>query len=219
MFFVRLARRLTHFLTARTRSGALYEVDTRLRPSGRAGLLVTSVDAFERYQRENAWTWEHQALLRARPVAGDAGVAREFERIRAATLIERVDRDTLRSEVRDMRAKMRAQLDKSDTEHFDLKQGQGGIGDIEFLVQFLVLQNAAAHPAVIHYSDNIRQLGTLGAAGCLPRADVHELQEIYRAYRLRLHTLLLDERAPLTPADEFGAERARVTELWRAQLG
>ncbi len=219
MFFVRLARRLTHFLTAQTPSGLLYEVDTRLRPSGRAGLLVTSVDAFERYQRENAWTWEHQALLRARPVAGDAEVAREFERVRAATLIGLVNRDTLRDDVRDMRLKMRTQLDTSDAANFDLKQGEGGIGDIEFLVQYLVLQNAATHPAVIHYPDNIRQLGTLGAAGCLPRRDVADLQEIYRAFRLRLHQLLLDERPPLTPVTEFHAERARVRDLWEALLG
>src|SRR5690606_29498051 len=90
MFFVRLVRRVVHFLTTQTHSGALYEVDTRLRPSGRSGLLVTSVEAFERYQEENAWTWEHQALLRARPVAGSATVAREFERVRAETLKERV---------------------------------------------------------------------------------------------------------------------------------
>ena len=177
MFFVRLARRLVHFLTIQTGTGALYDVDTRLRPSGKAGLLVTSVEAFERYQRENAWTWEHQALLRARPVAGHAGVARDFERIRADTLIGRVNRDSLQKDVAGMREKMRSQLDKSNADQFDLKQGEGGIGDIEFLVQYLVLQNADRHPAVIHYPDNIRQLGTLGASGCLPRADVERLQD------------------------------------------
>jgi len=219
MFFVRVARRLTHFLTTQTASGALYEVDTRLRPSGRAGLLVTSTDAFERYQRENAWTWEHQALLRARPVAGSAVVAREFERIRADTLIRRVNRETLGDDVRAMREKMRAQLDRSGEERFDLKQGRGGIGDIEFLVQYLVLANAAGHPAVIHYSDNVRQLGVLGAAGCLPRADAATLQDVYRRYRQRLHRLVLDDRPPLVEPSEVADERTVVGELWQRHLG
>jgi glutamate-ammonia-ligase adenylyltransferase len=175
MFFGRLVRRLTHFLTAQTASGALYEVDTRLRPSGHSGLLVSTVDGFERYQEDNAWTWEHQALLRSRPVAGSAVIAREFERIRSETLRHRVHRDTLLEDVLSMRAKMRKQLDKSSAQQFDLKQGAGGIGDIEFLVQYLVLRNAGEHPAVIHYPDNIRQLGTLAAVGCLRESDVVQL--------------------------------------------
>ncbi|MEQ8204549.1 MAG: bifunctional glutamine synthetase adenylyltransferase/deadenyltransferase, partial [Woeseia sp.] len=162
----------------------------------------------------NAWTWEHQALLRARPVAGHAGVAREFERIRADTLIGRVNRDSLRDDVRAMREKMRAQLDGTAEGGFDLKQGKGGIGDIEFLVQYLVLANAAREPAIIHYPDNIRQLGTLGAAGCLPRETVSRLQDSYRAYRLRLHTLLLDGKPPVVAGDAFPTERAFVSALW-----
>ncbi len=219
MFFVRLARRLVHFLTIQTGSGALYDVDTRLRPSGKAGLIVTSVEAFERYQRENAWTWEHQALLRARPVAGHAGVSREFERIRTETLIERVNRESLQADVTGMREKMRKQLDTSNAGHFDLKQGEGGIGDIEFLVQYLVLLYASEHPSVIHYPDNIRQLGTLGAAGCLPRPAVADLQNTYRSYRLRLHQLLLDEQRPSVAAGEFVAERELIRNLWQQYLG
>lgn len=214
VFFGRLVRRLVHFLTTQTGSGALYEVDTRLRPSGRSGLLVTSLLAFERYQKENAWTWEHQALLRARPVAGSARVAAEFERIRADTLKNLVRRDSLLADVISMRKKMREQLDRSDAETFDLKQGEGGIGDIEFIVQYLVLKNANQHPAVIHYSDNIRQLGTLAAAGCLPEDEVARLQGVYKAYRLRLHHLVLDAQPPLVAASEFGAEREFVTRLW-----
>jgi len=218
VFFGRLVRRLVHFLTTQTGSGALYEVDTRLRPSGSSGLLVTSIDAFERYQEENAWTWEHQALLRARPVAGSAQVAREFERIRAETLRNRVRQESLPEDVASMREKMRGQLDKSNAEFFDLKQGEGGIGDIEFIVQFLVLRNANQHPAVIHYSDNIRQLGTLAAASCLPDDDVLRLQEIYKAYRLRLHRLVLDERPPLVAGTEFADERKFVTRIWSRTL-
>ncbi len=218
MFFGRLVRRLTHFLTTQTASGALYEVDTRLRPSGRSGLLVSTVEGFERYQEDNAWTWEHQALLRSRPVAGSAVIAREFERIRSETLRHRVRRESLLEDVLAMRAKMRKQLDKSSDRDFDLKQGVGGIGDIEFIVQYLVLKNADEHPAVIHYPDNIRQLGTLGAAACLEEADVVRLQEIYKAYRLRLHRLALDEKPPLVPSEEFPDERRFVVGVWEREL-
>ncbi|MDH5500153.1 MAG: bifunctional [glutamate--ammonia ligase]-adenylyl-L-tyrosine phosphorylase/[glutamate--ammonia-ligase] adenylyltransferase, partial [Gammaproteobacteria bacterium] len=210
MFFGRLVRRLVHFLTIQTASGVLYEVDTRLRPDGRSGLLVTSVEAFERYQEENAWTWEHQALLRSRPVAGSATVARDFERVRSETLKNRIKREQLLEDVLNMRDKMRKQLDKSSEESFDLKQGKGGIGDIEFLVQYLVLKNAAAHPAVIHYSDNIRQLGTLSAAKCLDEVDASRMQQIYRDYRLRLHRLALDGRPPIVDSSEFATERGQV---------
>ena len=219
MFFIRLVRRLVHFLTTQTASGMLYEVDMRLRPDGQSGLLVTSVDAFERYQDENAWTWEHQALLRARPVAGSAVIAREFERVRVDTLTARVRRDSLADDVVSMRHRMRKELDKSDSEHFDLKQGRGGIGDIEFIVQYLVLANAERHPAVIHYPDNIRQLATLAAAGCMAEDGALRLQDIYRTYRLRLHRLALDERPSVVAADEFAAERKSVTKDWQAVFG
>ncbi len=218
MFFGRLVRRLVHFLTTQTSSGALYEVDTRLRPSGRSGLLVVSVDGFERYQEDNAWTWEHQALLRSRAVAGDAVVAREFERIRAETLRDRVRRDELLEDVLSMRDKMRKQLDKSSATLFDLKQGQGGLGDIEFFVQYLVLKNADQHPAIIHYPDNIRQLGSLGAVGCLDVDDVARLQEAYKAYRLCVHRLVLDDALPLVSADEFADERRFVCDIWQREM-
>ena len=219
MFFGRLVRRLVHFLTTQTASGALYEVDTRLRPSGRSGLLVVSIEAFEKYQEENAWTWEHQALLRARPIAGSASVAREFERVRSETLKNRVRRQQLRDDVCKMRSKMRRQLDKSNERQFDLKQGQGGIGDIEFIVQYLVLEHASSHPAVFHYTDNIRQLGTLGAGGCLPVGDVQRLQQIYKAYRLSLHRLALDDKLPLVDAADFSEEREYVADTWRRIFG
>ncbi len=215
VFFIRLVRRLAHFLTTQTGSGMLYEVDMRLRPDGQSGLLVSSVDAFEKYQEENAWTWEHQALLRARPVAGSAVIAKEFTRIRADTLSGRVRRDSLRDDVAAMRQRMRAQLDKSDPRHFDLKHGVGGIGDIEFLVQYLVLLNAHKHPTVFHYSDNIRQLEALAAAGCVGEEISLQLQEVYKAYRLRLHHLVLDEQKPLVPQGDFESERTYVNELWQ----
>jgi len=218
-FFARLARRLVHFLTTQTASGTLYDIDTRLRPSGQSGLLVISIEAFERYQDENAWTWEHQALLRSRPVAGSPVVARGFERLREQTLRQKIRRDTLAGDVSAMRRKMRVQLDESNDTQFDLKQGNGGIGDIEFLVQYLVLANAESHPAVIHYPDNIRQLGTLIAAGCLTERDGRQLQEIYKTYRSLLHRLALDEQASLVDKSRFADERAFVGRLWAKILG
>ncbi len=218
MFFTRLVRRLVHFLTAQTGSGMLYEIDTRLRPDGQSGLLVTNVEAFERYQEENAWTWEHQALLRARPVAGSETIARDFERIRTQTLTSGIHEDTLRSDVISMRSRMRKKLDKSDDERFDLKQGTGGIGDIEFLVQYLVLANAAKHRSVIHYSDNIRQLDALAEAACLEGQVALRLQDIYREFRLRVHHLLLDEQPPLVSQQEFLDQRRFVANAWATHL-
>ncbi len=214
MFFARLVKRLVHFLTIQTGSGELYEIDTRLRPDGRSGLLVTGTDAFERYQEEHAWTWEHQALLRARAVAGSDLVAAEFDRIRRDTLTHRVKRDSLRPDVISMRQKMRKELDQSDEQQFDLKNGAGGIGDIEFLVQYLVLERADEHPDLIVYSDNIRQIDALVEAGCLLPNDGTRLQESYRRYRLRQHRLVLNKLPPLANAGEFSEDRRFVSRIW-----
>jgi glutamate-ammonia-ligase adenylyltransferase len=219
MFFGRLVRRLVHFLTTQTSSGAMYEIDTRLRPEGRKGVLVSSTDALERYQAENAWTWEHQALLRARPVAGSDAVAGDFERIRAQTLMSRVRRDTLREDVVEMRSRMRRELDRSETGLFDLKHGRGGIGDIEFIVQYLVLRHAASYPAVIRYSDNIRQVAALASAGLLDVQTAARLQATYREFRRRLHHLSLNDRPPIVADNELTDERGFVAAVWDQHLG
>jgi glutamate-ammonia-ligase adenylyltransferase len=182
-------------------------------------VLVTSTDAFERYQEENAWTWEHQALLRARPVAGSAAVARDFGRIRAQTLMSRVRLDTLRDEVVSMRERMRKELDRSEAGQFDLKHGRGGIGDIEFIVQYLVLRNAREYPAVIRYSDNIRQIAALAAVGRLDLQTAARLQDAYREFRRRLHHLTLNDRPPIVRDDELPAERKLVVAVWGRHLG
>lgn len=218
VFFARLVRRLVHFLTTQTGSGALYEIDTRLRPDGKSGLLVSNTEAFERYQEENAWTWEHQALLRARAVAGSTAVMACFERIREETLTKRVNLATLRADVIAMRKRMRKQLDHSSSERFDLKHGQGGIGDIEFLVQFLVLREAREQVEVIRYSDNIRQLDALVESGCLKATVGRRLQDIYRSYRARSHHLVLDGKAVLIDQNEQVAERQEVIEQWNVWL-
>jgi len=219
MFFSRLVRRLVHFLTTQTGSGELYEIDTRLRPDGRSGLLVSSTDAFERYQEEHAWTWEHQALLRARAVAGSEKIAREFARVRHETLTNRVDRSKLRDDVIGMRRRMRKELDRSDGALFDLKHGVGGMGDIEFLVQYLVLQEASSNPDVIFFSDNIRQLDALIAAGILEDTEGQRLQDIYRTYRHKSHRLVLDGRKALCNDAIMRSERDSIASVWQDWLG
>ncbi len=214
VYFSRVVRRLVHILTIQTGFGALYEIDTRLRPSGKSGLLVTSLEAFAQYQRESAWTWEHQALLRSRSVAGSEAVADAFADIRAQTLTTGVRRESLRDEVLNMRRKMRNELDRSSDTQFDLKQGRGGIGDIEFLVQYLVLLNADTVPAVIEYPDNIRQLDALADAGLMAEAVAQGLQQCYREYRARAHQLALDGRAALTDVESFVEQREQVVRAW-----
>ncbi|TVR63647.1 MAG: bifunctional [glutamate--ammonia ligase]-adenylyl-L-tyrosine phosphorylase/[glutamate--ammonia-ligase] adenylyltransferase [Candidatus Competibacteraceae bacterium] len=214
-FFAKLVQRIIHLLTARTGAGDLYEVDTRLRPSGRAGLLVTSFEAFAEYQRHQAWTWEHQALTRTRVVAGPATLAERFRTIRQEVLGRERDPVALRQEVRDMRERMRAELDASTAEVFDLKQGRGGIADIEFMVQYKILANAHRCPTLLTYTDNIRQLDGLEHAGILSVADAARLRSAYRGLRRRIHLLKLQEQPARIPVDEARDDRENVIRVWR----
>ena len=215
LFFGRLARRLVHLLSTPTTSGVLYEVDTRLRPSGKGGLLVASLQSFTGYQQAEAWTWEHQALLRARAVAGDRQVREGFEAARRRALVENVRRDDLRAEVSQMRDRMRQELAAGGAGQFDIKQDRGGIADLEFIVQYLVLHNAADYPALLDYPDNIRQLDGLVEAGLMTEANASLMQEAYLAYRTRLHRLALDGQPGLVPAGEFAGYREAITALWQ----
>ncbi|MCC5862978.1 MAG: bifunctional [glutamate--ammonia ligase]-adenylyl-L-tyrosine phosphorylase/[glutamate--ammonia-ligase] adenylyltransferase [Gammaproteobacteria bacterium] len=214
VFFARLARRIIHFLSIQTTSGMLYEIDTRLRPSGQSGLLVTSLAALDRYQREEAWTWEHQALLRARAVAGGARVREGFEALRRRALVEYVRHDDLREQVAAMRQRMREALGQGGAGRFDIKQDAGGLADIEFLVQYLVLAHARAAPALLRWSDNIRQLEALASAGILPDATAEHAAEVYRRYRSRLHQLSLAGAPGIVEDTEFVEERAWVQARW-----
>jgi glutamate-ammonia-ligase adenylyltransferase len=216
VFFGRLARRVISILTMPTPSGRLYEVDIRLRPSGRSGLLVSSLVAFERYEYEDAWTWEHQALLRSRAVAGSAAVCAAFEALRTRVLTGHVRLDTLREDVASMRQKMRDELAGAPAGQFDIKQDPGGITDIEFIVQYLVLANAHGHPGLVRWSDNIRQLEALAAHGLIEAGLAQRLAEAYRAWRSRLHRLSLAGVPGRVDAGEMVAERAEVTALWQS---
>jgi glutamate-ammonia-ligase adenylyltransferase len=218
-FFARLVQRLIHFLTIQTSSGSLYEVDTRLRPSGGKGLMVASLENFRRYQREEAWTWEHQALLRSRSVGGSPQLRATFENERRDILIHHVDRVKLKDEVRKMRARMRKELSKGDSQTFDIKQDAGGLADIEFLIDYWVLASSHAHPALVTYPDNVRQLEALEGARLVPAEDCRRLKEAYLALRKRTHELALAEAGRVVPDAEFKELRAWVVERWLETFG
>ena len=214
VYLVRAGQRIIHMLNTQTMSGVLYEVDMRLRPSGNSGLLVTSIGAFDSYQREQAWTWEHQALVRARVVAGDAIVQRRFEQIRKAILCQPRDPVVLCEEVLKMRERMRAELDTREVGVLDLKQGAGGIADIEFMVQYGALRWAHAYPELIRYTDNVRILDSFADAEVMDAADRDLLNLAYRRYREAVHRATLQDRAAQVPASEFAQLSAAVQEVW-----
>jgi len=218
-FFARLAQRLIHFLGIQTSSGRLYEIDTRLRPSGESGFMVTSMEAFKRYQRNEAWVWEHQALLRSRSVAGSDAVRRDFESDRREVLTAFVKRDGLVEEVRRMRERMRTELSKSRDGQFDLKQDRGGLADIEFLVDYWVLSNSADHPELVEYPDNVRQLEALERVGLVPAERCQRLISIYLALRERSHLLALNDDSRVVAAGEFEDESRFVASVWDEVFG
>ncbi len=219
VFFLRLGQRIVHLLTMHSAAGRLYEVDMRLRPNGKGGFLMTGIDAFERYQQSDAWTWEHQALLRARAVAGDANLCAAFEAVRRRTLSSAVRREALRADVLEMRLRMRKELSRSGPGEFDIKQDAGGIGDIEFLVQYWVLAGAAAHPELLTYTDNIRQLEGLAAVGAIDEATAVWLKEAYIGYRTVLHHLSLEaDGERIVQAAPYQKTRDRLRGIWHAAL-
>ncbi len=217
-FFLRLGQRIIHLLTLHSAAGRLYEVDMRLRPSGKGGLMVTQVDAFHEYQKSEAWTWEHQALLRARAVAGTEALQRRFEVIRVDVLCHDIRRDSLREEVRKMRERMRAELSKGGAGQFDVKQDPGGIADIEFLAQYWALKWSDRYPPLIMFSDTIRQLESVASANLIEQATVDSLSGIYRTYRATLHHRSLENLPPVVDGGEFAAERGRVIAIWEAAM-
>jgi glutamate-ammonia-ligase adenylyltransferase len=218
VFFARLTQRIVHLLTMTSAAGRLYQVDVRLRPSGKGGLLVTNIEAFADYQRQDAWTWEHQALLHARAVAGSAALRARFEAVRLEVLCNHVRRDTLSREVRSMRARMRKELARGDASRFDIKQDPGGVADIEFLAQYWALKWARQYPPVAMFSDTIRQLESVASADLVPQGTVDVLTQAYRAYRATAHRLSLDDAAALVPATDFSETRAAVLRIWDATL-
>jgi len=214
VFFARQAQRILHMLGARTEAGILYEVDTRLRPNGPSGLLVSTLEAFAQYQREAAWTWEHQALVRTRHIAGNPALGERFAAVRAELLAQPRDRQALAQAVAAMRARQLQELAPRSGFEVSLKHARGGIGDIEFLVQYAVLGWAHEIPALTHYPDNIRLLQTLADKALLPRTEAELLIDAYRAYRARGHRLALQGQPMTVPEDTFRELRAGITRIW-----
>ncbi|AKC86274.1 bifunctional [glutamate--ammonia ligase]-adenylyl-L-tyrosine phosphorylase/[glutamate--ammonia-ligase] adenylyltransferase [Pseudoxanthomonas suwonensis] len=211
-WYARLAQKVVALLGAVTSAGRLYETDMRLRPDGGKSLLVSSLASYEDYQLQRAWTWEHQALVRARPVAGDASLCADFERIRARTLGRTRDATALAADVDQMRQRMRAELDRSDAARFDLKQGAGGLVDLEFLLQYGVLAGAAATPALLEPRDSPGLLGALAACAWL---EAEEAQTLHHAHAVLLEAGLactLDRRPRLAAETEaITAARGQIT--------
>ncbi len=219
VFFIRLGQKIIHILNAQMGSGQLYEVDMRLRPSGNAGLLVTSLQAFEKYQENDAWTWEHQALVRARPIAGGARLAQKFQAVRGRIVGKQREIDKLRDEVSAMRYKMRDNLGTkviggAKPEVFHIKHDAGGIVDIEFIVQFCVLAYGYTHPALCRWSDNIRILEEIGRAGILPVEKTEQLKQAYITLRSIIHKRALQNESAKVGIDTLLDQRQLITDVW-----
>lgn len=213
-FYIKLSQRIIHIFTTKTSSGDLYEVDMRLRPSGNSGLLVSHINAFENYQEQEAWTWEHQALMRGRFIHGDSRLRARFQEIRYNALAKSRDIDELKKEIKDMREKMRKHLNKGTEGQFDLKQDKGGITDIEFLVQFWVLANASQHKELTRWSDNLRILEQLCQLKIIDETQMKTLTDSYLGYRNTGHRLSLACKSVLDATQQFNANRDNVIAIW-----
>jgi glutamate-ammonia-ligase adenylyltransferase len=200
-YFARIAQRVVHWLTTRTRAGELYEVDVRLRPDGGKGLLVVGMAAFAEYLRERAWIWESQALVRARPIAGDAGACARFAALRARWLAQAREPAHVLAEVGAMRARWRAERDRSTAGLLDLKQGTGALLDIEFILQTLVLLHAHAHAALLDSGNSAELIRIAGRVGVLSAERAQALADAHAVLLKRALDCTLDARSRLTARD------------------
>jgi glutamate-ammonia-ligase adenylyltransferase len=214
-FLHRLVRRLMTLLTAHTHSGAMYEIDMRLRPEGRSGLMISSLASFEQYQLQDAWVWEQQALVRARPVAGDAELAERFVGLRRSLLCQPRERAELRVAIADMRRRI-AQAGADDA---DLKRGVGGIVDIEFMVQYLVLAYASEHAELCEFTDNVRILEAAARVGVLSDTQSGLLTEAYLALRAERHRTALDIVDDERAREVLDRHRDGVRGIWNQLFG
>jgi glutamate-ammonia-ligase adenylyltransferase len=217
--YSQLAQRLSAWLSTRTAAGLLFEIDLRLRPNGNAGLLVSNLKAFEGYQRESAWVWEHQALTRARFATGDVSLGAQFESMRRSLLALPRSIDSLRADILAMRTRM-FEGHPNHSGEFDIKHDAGGIVDIEFMVQFLVLAHAQTHPELLDNAGNIALLERAARAGLIDTTAALACAQAYRDYRRQQHLMRLnDARYARVPADAFAAQRLAVRGLWDQLLG
>ena len=215
VFVNRVVRRVIALIETNTRFGRLYDIDTRLRPSGRSGLMVIGLDALKKYLDESAWTWELQAFVRARPVAGDRRLSAMLKALRSDILQQSREPQVLLKDVVEMREKMRSHLGSGPSDvGFDLKHDRGGIVDIEFMVQYQVLAHAESHPELAMYTDNIRQLDGLSESGCISTADADALKKAYIHYRALNHDAILSDRVGRVETSAIENDRMLVQALW-----
>ena len=214
IYFTRMAQKVISIMTINMPSGDLYEIDSRLRPNGASGLLVNSLESFQRYQQDKAWTWEHQALVRTRAVIGDVQGRKAFDSFKQS-FIQQVRQDkTIKASVQEMRQKMRNELDKSDADFFDLKQGSGGIVDIEFIVQYVVLANAHKYPSLAKWSGNIQLLKEIKNLKILKVEQVDALEENYKFYRAMYHELALKHVSAMVERNKVATQIMAVEKIW-----
>ncbi|WLF84580.1 bifunctional [glutamate--ammonia ligase]-adenylyl-L-tyrosine phosphorylase/[glutamate--ammonia-ligase] adenylyltransferase [Moraxella sp. ZY210820] len=218
-FTTKVAQKFMTLMTTQTLDGRVYEIDTRLRPSGDAGMLVSSLTAFEHYQRHKAWIWEHQALVRARSIAGDEQLRAKFERLRIEILTQKRNEQEVRNEVLKMRNKMKEHLGSSKQQQeqgiFHLKQDSGGIVDIEFMTQYAVLAWGGQYPQLAHYSDNVRILEDTAQAGCVSSTEAQALIQAYLLQRAESHRLALANQKLVVQAVQWAETRTVVARLWK----
>ncbi|WP_087018880.1 bifunctional [glutamate--ammonia ligase]-adenylyl-L-tyrosine phosphorylase/[glutamate--ammonia-ligase] adenylyltransferase [Thaumasiovibrio subtropicus] len=217
-FYVRLAQRVVHLFSTRTTTGVLYEIDTRLRPSGASGLLVSTVEAFEEYQHQDAWTWEHQALVRTRMIYGDMPLAQAFSKARKGVLRLAREPEKLRQDVVEMREKMRDHLGGKKAGRFMIKQDAGGITDIEFIAQYLVLNHAKSLGALTKWSDNVRIFEMLAECEVIGHAQAQAVINAYTGLRDEIHRLNLRGLDADVAGDQFETERDVVKAMWQQYL-
>ncbi|KZN59043.1 bifunctional [glutamate--ammonia ligase]-adenylyl-L-tyrosine phosphorylase/[glutamate--ammonia-ligase] adenylyltransferase [Pseudoalteromonas luteoviolacea] len=217
-FYLKLAQRLMHLFNTRTPSGILYELDTRLRPEGNSGLLAINIESYYQYQQEQAWTWEHQALVRARMVVGESDLVKRFHWIRHDILCQQRDTEALKQDIVKMRAKMRTHLSKDSEQEFDLKQGGGGMTDIEFLTQYLVLAFSHDYPALTLYSDNIRILEQACAESVISEHQQSTLTQAYCQLRECYHLNSLNGKGKTIDAQKLVEQSSMVKCIWQAYL-
>ena len=222
-FAARLAQKLMTYLNTQTRDGRAYEIDMRLRPSGNAGMMVVSCDAFETYQLSKAWSWEHQALVRARAICGDKRVTASFCAIRREVLSLPRTLDEVRVEVTSMRLKMQKHLGTSEWEQekgkFHLKQDAGGIVDIEFLAQFAVLAYSNHYPSLTKWSDNVRIFEEMALLEIWDAKICQDLTDAYLRIRAATHQLALSEQSLLVDEGLWVETRTLVQDQWQRLMG
>ena len=217
-FYSNLGQRIINAMTRHTAAGTLYGTDMRLRPGGDSGVIVSQMEAFEEYLKNQAWTWEHQALIRARPIAGDTKLCDRFNRVRKQILTGPRQEDELRREVADMRERMRRERLKPETGRFDLKQSPGGIVDIEFLVQYLVLNHSHTFEDITYWTDNMRLLESLDAEGVITGCENERLQDAYITMRKAIHRLNLQEKKQIVSQEVFKQHQNHVTDIYKKYL-